>query len=70
MIMYREEECYWIYKDGVPFKRSSSNPSNTDIYDLQQRHPNSVFSTKRETRTFEELRSFSPLKPLENYKEQ
>jgi hypothetical protein len=66
--LYREEESYWIYRDGVPHVRKSNPPTTEYMYDLQQRFPYSAFSIKKEAHTVEEVRSFQPLKRPENWK--
>lgn len=65
--LYREEECFWIYRDGLPLKRSSRNPSDSEIYDLQAKNPTSTFTIKKEERRVSELRSFSPLQRQDLY---
>lgn len=66
--LYREEETYWLYKDGAPHSRSSKEPDANTIYELQVKYPTSKFTVKKEERRLTEVRSFSPLQREEKYK--
>jgi hypothetical protein len=67
MVLYREEETFWIYMNGVPFKRATHEPAYTDILELQRKNPTAAFTVKREHRVTEELRSFQPLQREDKY---
>ena len=65
--LYREEETYWIYMNGKPYKRASKAPDTADIYELQTKFPTANFTLKREERRVTELRSFQPLQRQDVY---
>ena len=66
--LLREEEVYWLYMNGNPYKRSSREPSHTDVYKLQAKYPTAMFTVKKEERRVTELRSFAPLHRDDKYR--
>lgn len=69
-MLYREDETFWIYKNGYPYARKSTEQGAYDLVSREQlKFPTDKFSVTREHVVREELRSFAPIQRQDKYTE-